>query len=107
MFAGVVALFYRKRHFPTALVFAVHLHAVAFIVFAIAEAFKFTGNEHLADRVGGILAIIFAIYALKAFRAVYGGGRPITIAKALGAGFLYMIASIPAFIVIMLWASWT
>ena len=107
VFAGVVALFYRKRHFPTALVFAVHLHAVAFIVFAIAEAFKFTGNEHLADRVGGILAIIFAIYALKAFRAVYGGGWPITIAKALGVGFLYMIASIPAFIVIMLWASWT
>ena len=106
VFAAVVAVFYRRRHFPTALVFAVHLHAFAFIVFAIGEAFKFTGNAHLADRVGAILAIIFAIYALRAFRGVYGGGWPVTIAKAIGIGFLYMIASVPAFIVIMLWASW-
>jgi hypothetical protein len=72
VFAGLVALFYRKRHFPTALVFAVHLHAFGFVVFAISESLKFTANEHLADRVGAILAIVFAVYALKAFRAVYG-----------------------------------
>jgi len=106
VFAGLVALFYRKRHFPTALVFAVHLHAFAFVVFAISEAFKFTGDEHLADRVGGVLAIIFAIYALKAYRAVYGGSWPMTIVKALGIGVLYLIAAVPAFIVIILWASW-
>jgi hypothetical protein len=106
VFAGVVALFYRKRHFPTALVFAVHLHAFAFIVFAVSEAMKFTGNEHLADRVNAIMAIVFAIYALKSFRAVFGGRWPMTIAKAAGIGFLYLIAAVPAFIVIMLWASW-
>ena len=107
VFAGLVALFYRKRHFPTALVFAVHLHAFAFVVFAISEALKFTGNAHLAERVGAVLAVIFAIYALKSFRAVYGGGWPKTIAKAVGIGFLYLFASIPAFIVIILWASLT
>lgn len=106
VFAAIVALFYRRRHFPTALVFAVHLHAVAFIIFAIAEAVKFTGNEHLVDRLGGILAIAFAVYALMAFRAMYGGGWPITVAKAVGIGLLYLIAAVPAFIVIMLWASW-
>ena len=53
------------------------------------------------------MAVIFAIYALKSFRAVYGGGWPITIAKAVGIAFLYLIASIPCFIVIALWASWT
>jgi hypothetical protein len=106
VFAGVVALFYRRRHFPTALVFAVHLHAFAFIVFAISEAIKFTANEHLADRVNGIMAIIFAIYALKSFRVVFGGRWPMTIAKAAGIGFLYLIAAVPAFIVIMVWASW-
>lgn len=107
VFAGLVALFYRRRHFPTALVFAVHLHAFAFVVFAISEALKFTGNAHLAERVGAVLAVIFAIYALKSFRAVYGGGWPKTIAKAVGIGFLYLLASIPAFIVIILWASLT
>jgi hypothetical protein len=106
VFAGVVALFYRKRHFPTALVFAVHLHAFAFIVFAVAELMKFTRNETLADCVSTVMAVIFAFYALKAFRAVFGGSWPMTIAKAMGIGFLYLIASIPAYIVIMLWASW-
>jgi hypothetical protein len=106
VFAGVVALFYRRRHFPTALVFAVHLHAFAFIVFAVSEALKFSGKLHLAERVGAILAIVFAVYALKAFRAVFGGSWPKTIAKATGIGFLYLIASMPAFIVIILWAAW-
>ena len=107
VFAGLVALFYRKRHFPTALVFAVHLHAFAFVVFAISESLKFTGNERLAEVAGAIIAIVFAIYALKAFRAVYSGRWPTTIAKAAAIGFLYLIASIPAFIAIILWASFT
>ena len=107
VFAGLVALFYRKRHFPAALVFAVHLHAVAFVIFAISEALKFTGNHHLADRVGGILAIVFAAYVLMALRAVFGGRWPMTIVKAIGIGFLYLLAAIPAFMVIILWASWT
>jgi hypothetical protein len=106
VFAAVVALFYRKRHFPTALVFAVHLHAFAFIIFAVSEALKFTGREHLAERAGAILAIVFAIYALKSFRAVYGGGWPITMLKATGIGFLYLVASMPAFIIMFLWAAW-
>jgi hypothetical protein len=105
IFAGVVALFYRQRHFPTALVFAVHLHAFAFIIFAISEALKFTGRERLADGLGAILAIVFAIYALKSFRAVYGGGWPITLIKATSIGFLYLIASMPAFIIMFIWAS--
>ena len=46
VFAGIVALFYRQRTFPASLVFAVHLHAFAFIAFALAEALKFTGREH-------------------------------------------------------------
>ena len=106
VFAAVVALFYRKRHFPTALVFAVHLHAFAFIIFAISESLKFTGSEHLAERVGALMAIVFAVYAVRSFRVVFGGSWPITMAKAAGIGLLYMIASIPAFIVIILWASW-
>jgi hypothetical protein len=106
VFAGVVALFYRKCHFPTALVFAVHLHAFAFIVFAVAEAVKFTGNAHLADRVSGLMAVVFGIYALMAFRRVFGGRWPITIVKAAAIGFAYLVAAVPAFIIIMLWASW-
>ena len=107
VFAGIVAMFYRRRNFPTALVFAVHLHAFAFVVYTLAEAVKFTGNGHLAERVGAVIGIAFGVYALKSFRAVYGGGWPLTIAKATAIGLVYIVASVPAFAVIMLWASWT
>lgn len=106
VFAAIVALFYRRRTFPVSLVFAVHLHAFAFIAFAISEALKCTGREHLVERVSGIIAIVFAVYALKAFRTVFGGRWPMTIAKAAGIGLVYLVASVPAFVVIMLWASW-
>ncbi len=107
VFAGVVALFYRACHFPTALVFAVHLHAFAFIAFAIAEASKFTGSPRLADAVSGVMAVIFGIYALRAFRNVFGGRWPVTIAKSVAIGFVYLLAALPAFMIIMLWASFT
>jgi hypothetical protein len=106
VFAAIVALFYRRRTFPVSLVFAAHLHAFAFIAFAISEATKFTGRERLYDRVSGIMAIVFAVYALRAFRNVFGGGWPMTIGKAAGIGLVYLVASVPAFFVIMLWASW-
>ena len=35
VFAGIVALFYRGRRFPTALMFAVHLHAFAFLIVSV------------------------------------------------------------------------
>ena len=52
------------------------------------------------------MAIVFTVDALKAFRVVFGGRWPMTIAKAAGIGFVYLVASVPAFFVIMLWASW-
>lgn len=106
VFAAVVALFYRKCHFPTALVFAVHLHAFAFIVFAVPEAMKFAGRPQLTDWISGVLTLLFGAYALLAFRRVFGGSWPVTIAKAAGIGFLYLVAAVPAFVIIMLWASW-
>lgn len=106
VFAAIVSLFYRGRTFPAALIFAVHLHAFAFVAFTISEALKFTGNEHLAERLGAVIAIVFAIYALRSFRAVFGGRWPMTLAKAAGIGFVYLVASLPAFVIIMLWASW-
>ena len=106
VFAGLVALFYRRRHFPTALVFAAHLHAFAFIAFAIAEASKFTRNETLADVVSVVCTIAFVIYALRAFRAVFEGRWTVTVTKAAAIGFLYLLSSVPAFLVIMLWAAW-
>ena len=105
VFAGIVGLFYRGHNFPTSLVFAVHVHAFAFLLFTLSEASKFTGWLWFAVGVGLTAAAVFVIYTLFAFRTVFGGSWPMTIVKAAGVGIVYMFASVPAFVVILLWAS--
>lgn len=105
VFAGILALFYRGRRFPTALVFAAHLHAFAFLGATLAELAKMTRSQVVQGTVSGIVILVFAWYALASLRAVFGGRWPITIAKALGIGFTYSAASIPFFFVILIWAS--
>ena len=107
VFAAIVAMFYRGRPFPTSLVFAVHLHAFAFTAFTLSELVKLTGSSGLARTVGVATALGFAVYALSAFHTVFGGGWPVTIAKAAGIGIVYLIASMPAFAIILIWASLT
>ncbi len=105
VFAVIVALFYRGRRFPTSLVFAVHLHAFAFTVFTLAEAAKLAGSIGFAVAVSGIMTVAFTAYALLALRAVFGGSWPATVMKAAAIGAVYMIASLPAFAIILAWAS--
>jgi hypothetical protein len=105
VFAAIVALFYRNRRFPVALVYAVHVHAFAFVIFTISELSKWVRLPIVVGVVGVVAAIIFAIYALSSLRAVFGGGWPITIAKAAGIGAVYLVASMPAFLIMLLWAA--
>ena len=104
VFAAIVALFYRGRRFPTALVFAAHLHAFAFTVFTLSEASKLTRSIPIAVAVSTVVTFGFAAYALVAARRVFGGGWLITIVKAAGVGLVYLVASLPAFAIILVWA---
>jgi hypothetical protein len=105
LFAAFVFVFYRGFTFPTALVFAVHLHAFGFAALTISELFKFTGSRILAAVVGGAVLIGLTVYVFKAFRAVFGGSVSATLAKMLGIAVLYGLASIPAFFIILVWAA--
>lgn len=107
VFAGIVWLFYRERRFPAALVFAVHVHAFAFMAFTVSEAAKFSHSAVLAAIVGVGVMVGFAVYVLRSLRAVFGDSWPWTLAKAAGIGFVYSIAAVPAFSVILVWASLT
>jgi hypothetical protein len=107
VFAGIVWLFYRRRRFPAALVFAVHVHAFAFMAFTVSEAAKFSHSAVLAAIVGVGVLVGFAVYVLRSLRAVFGDSWPWTLAKAAGIGFVYSIAAVPAFSVILVWASLT
>jgi hypothetical protein len=107
VFAGIVALFYRGRTFPTALVFATHLHAFAFVTFTLSEGAKATGHLMFSAAVGVSAILWFVVYAVRAFHAVFGGSWPVTFAKATGVGVVYLLASMPALILILVWASFT
>jgi hypothetical protein len=105
IFAAVVSLFFRRRKFPTALVFAVHLHAFAFVIFSVGELAKFFGSDTVARVAGLVVVIVFTVYALSAFKNVFGGGWPAIAAKAIGIAFVYLLVSIPAFFIILIAAS--
>jgi len=107
VFAAIVALFYRGRTFPTALVFAAHLHAFAFLTFALSELAKLTRQPILMGLVSVAALGVFVVYALRSFRVVYDGGWPLTMAKSVGIGVVYLLASLPAFGIILAWASLT
>jgi hypothetical protein len=107
VFAAIVAVFYRGRTFPTSLVFAVHVHAFAFVVFTVTEVVKFTRSPMLAAAVGLIGLLAFTVYSVRALRAVFGGGWWMTQLKALAIGVIYGAASVPAFVLMLLWAIWS
>lgn len=105
VFAAILALFYRGRRFPTHLVFAAHVHAFAFTALMLAEAVKFTRNDIVQAVVGLAMVLIVLGYGLRALKAVYGGGWLRTLVKASGIGLIYLIASVPAFMIILTWAA--
>lgn len=105
VFAAIVWLFYRHRRFPAALVYAVHLHACAFLMFSVSEAAKFARTPWVAAPVALVVTIAFAVYALRSLKDVFGGGWSITLVKATAIGVVYLVASMPAFLIMLVWAS--
>jgi hypothetical protein len=103
--AAIVSLFYRGRTFPTALVFAVHVHSFVFVALALAELAKFTNSVSIVIGAGALAMLAVVAYALMASRRVFGGSWVVVAAKTAAIGVCYSIASIPAFAFILAWAS--
>jgi hypothetical protein len=105
IFAGIFWLFYRHMRFPAVLVFAAHLHAFAFLALTISETAKLTNTPAIAIPIGLMVLATVVVYGLRAQRAVFGGGWLMTLIKAAAIGVLYLIATFPAFVVVLIWAS--
>jgi len=101
VFAAIVASFYRGHRFPTALVYSAHLHAFAFVTFTVSEVAKYARQPVVTAVVGAVCVAAFIAYTLWAFRAVYRETWPMTALKTVGVGVVYVFASIPAFILIL------
>ncbi len=76
-------------------------------LFSASEAIKFARIELLAAIVGVIMLVWFLTHTLRSLRTVFGGSWPVTLVKAMGIAVVYAISSIPAFALILLWASLT
>jgi hypothetical protein len=105
VFAGILALFYPKRHFPEHLYFALHLHAFAFLAMSASALAAFAHSAPVAIAVGVAVLIWIPVYAHLSFRRVYGDTHLVTMFKETGVGTLYSIASIPAIVATALWVA--
>jgi uncharacterized protein DUF3667 len=105
VFAVIVALFFRRRHFVEHVYFALHLHAFAFLVLCATALVSFA-HSRLASLVVGVGVLLWIpIYAHLAFRRVYASTHVITALKEIGVVVLYGIASVPAIVIAAIWVA--
>ena len=105
VFAAILALFYRGRHFPEHLYFSLHLHSYAFLVLAIAGLTSFTRVLALLVTVQVIAQLSVPVYFYLALRRVYGGSAVVTVSKELGVGVIYGLAGAGAVLLLAYWAA--
>lgn len=98
IFAGILALFYRGRHYPEHLYFAIHLHAFIFFALLLGEVAKFTWQFYFALVIGVAATLWIIGYALLALRRVYGGSLMGTLLRGIGIAVLYAVFATPALV---------
>ena len=107
VFAGIVALFYRRGRFLVHLIFALHLHSAIFMALSVAQLSNFSRNLTFT-RICGLLTFGFLlIYGLLAFRRVYGESWPWTLMKSAGIATLYLAAGLCGLVVTFVWMALT
>jgi hypothetical protein len=107
VFAALLLLFYRGRHFAEHLYFAIHVHAFMFValdVVVILQRIVPSATFSLVLVTASMLWI--PIYVHLALRRVYGGSQLSTFAKEVGLSALYTIASLPMIVILAMWVAW-
>jgi hypothetical protein len=104
-FAGIVGLFYRGRKYPEHLYFAIHLHAYIFAALALTELVKFTGVAYAVIATAAIALPSIPLYAVLAFRRVYGSTLVTTLLKGVAIAAVYFVTTAIAFFVTVYWVS--
>lgn len=104
VFAGILALVYRRRKYPEHLYFALHLHAFIFVALTVLALARFANSALLSGVVGPAVAVWMLYYSNAAKRRVYGGGVVATVGKGAVIVTLYAIAGILGLLVAVFWA---
>jgi hypothetical protein len=106
-FALVVGLVYRRRrlHYPTHLIFALHVFAFYFTISAVARLSRLAGVAAIGTVAGVVVLVATLGYLWLAMRRMYGGRwwptalRLATLLCVFGVGFLTVITA-SAFVVL-------
>jgi hypothetical protein len=107
VFAGILAVFYRKRRYAEHLFYALHLHAFAFAALTLTALTKYTHSVLTSTIVGVVVLVLWLpFYTHRSLRRVYGGSFGATMIKEVGIGALYFAATIPALVLLAMWVAW-
>ena len=99
----ILGLFYRGRHFPEHLYFAIHFQAFVFLVLTIVGLTQYSRLVIAMLAAQSLGALVIVGYGVVAQRRVYGGTWLATALKAVGIGIVYGTAwSLTTLVVTML-----
>jgi hypothetical protein len=101
----ILALFYRRRHYPEHLFFAMHLATFIFIARTLGNLALFTRSIAIAAVAQTLMLVWIVGYGIIAMRRVYGGSIAMTILKGLGVCVLYALVAAPVILGVALWAA--
>ena len=104
-YAGILMLFYRRRHYPEHLYFAIHLHAFVFLALTLDGLTKFVRIPVLGTVLGLATMAWVVCYSVLALRRVYGGMWLATIAKSVAIMCLYLLVALPVLVLTILLAA--
>lgn len=105
VFALILGLFYRHKHFPEHLSFAIHFFSFFFVARALGNLVLFSHMRVLAAIAQAAMALWIIYYAVAAARRVYGGSIPMTILKGIGICVLYGLVALPLMVVAVFYAA--
>jgi hypothetical protein len=103
--AAVLGLFYRGRHYPEHLYFALHFGTFVFVILTLESVVGFTRSVVAISVVQLVGALVIVTYGVVAQRRVYGGSWLATGAKAIGVAVIYGTLWSAATIAVTFWAS--
>jgi hypothetical protein len=101
--AGILAVFYRGRHYPDHLYFSIHFQTFAFLALTLVTIAQFTRSALILGIVQMVSYVSLVVYGLLAQRRVYGGTWRAATLKSVGVGVLYMMLWSSATVAAMLW----
>lgn len=105
VFAGILALFYRRRPISQHLLLALHLQTASFVFLAVSRLAHLTRSLAVAGGAEAVILLWLAVYAVVAFRRTYRESWTKVIVKSIGIAAVYVIVTVVALLLAFVWSA--